>query len=40
VYARDARQVLTEPVSPLGMDPTLDRPVMFIYRIRTGPYPD
>jgi hypothetical protein len=29
-------KVLTEPVSPLGVDPTLDRPVMLTCRRRTG----
>jgi hypothetical protein len=29
-------KVLTEPVSSLGVDPTLDRPAMITYRSRTG----
>jgi hypothetical protein len=29
-------KVLTEPVSPLGEDPILDRPDMLTYRSRTG----
>ena len=29
-------KVLTEPVSLLGVDPTLDRPAMITCRIRTG----
>ncbi len=29
-------KVLTEPVSPLRLDPTFDRPVMITYRRRTG----
>jgi hypothetical protein len=29
-------KVLTDPVSPLGEDPTLDRPDMITCRIRTG----
>jgi hypothetical protein len=29
-------KVLTDPVSPLGVDPTLDRPGILTYRSRTG----
>jgi hypothetical protein len=37
VYAHEKLdKVLTEPVSPLRVDPTLDRPTMLTCRSRTG----